>query len=385
MPFQISFAGDAGVVDCHALRVALSAHCLGKIHILAITCVSGNVHISQVIKNVKRCLAIKTIEQKTLHNTTDVANIPVYYGASEPLVVDVEDGVKDATFWHGNDGIGGASSAADQHIRNAINDTPLLDPRPTEALPAAIKIAQLCLANPQEITLVAIGPLTNIALACKLYGVTFSNSVKDITFMGGTRYGRGNANLTSEFNAFADPEALQICLQKFANKITMVGWDLTAKCGVSFEWVHQHWFVGSSDTSVGSFLALISAEIVHKSRRGPWKECGLLIPDPLAMCVVVDDSVVVEAMDYFATVELNGKRTRGMVVIDYDDLFGNKGNEESGGGGGGSGGGGGGSGGGNKEKNGSGGASRKNLRVVTSLDMAKIQQMLKESVSALSL
>ena len=378
---------DAGVDDCQALFVALSAHCRGIVKIVAITTVSGNVHVDSVIQNVKRCLAIKAIEQAAAAfphvsiPNQDVLRIPVYYGATEPLVVDVEEDTKHAKFWHGNDGCGGAAAAVDQSITHATTPAvskQLLDPRPTETIPAAIKIADLCLASPGEIKIVAIGPLTNIALAYKLYGPLFASAVKEVLFMGGTLFGRGNANLTAEFNAFADPEALQICLHRFGGKITMVGWDLTAKCGVPFEWVHRHWFgsgeggdsgnsgnSGGAESSVSSFLALISAEIVHKSRRGPWKECGLLIPDPLAMCVAIDASVAVEAKDYFATVELNGKRTRGMVVVDYDSLF---------------------------VKEGSSGAEgaededgkrklKKNLKVVTALDMDQIKAMLKESTT----
>ena len=212
---------DAGVDDCQALMVALSFHCKGEIDILAITCVSGNVHVTDVIKNVKRCLSIKSIEQQKQ------VNIPIYIGATEPLIVDVEEKIKHAKFWHGNDGIGGASFAVDQLIQRSNNDTSNTSNSSiiqSDSTPAAVKIAELCFANPNDITIIAIGPLTNIALSFKLYGKQLVDVVHEILFMGGTRYARGNANLTSEFNAYADPEALQICLQNFSNKITMVGW-----------------------------------------------------------------------------------------------------------------------------------------------------------------
>ena len=146
--------------------------------------------------------------------------------------------------------------------------------------------------------------------------------------MGGTRFARGNANLTAEFNAHGDPEALQVVLKSFAGKATMVGWDLTCRCGVPFDWTSDQWFGDTSggiegDNPVGSFLELVSSEIVQKSRDGPWRECGLLVPDPLAMAVALlpPKDLGVEKRSYFATVELGGKRTRGMVVIDNDGLF----------------------------------------------------------------
>ena len=145
--------------------------------------------------------------------------------------------------------------------------------------------------------------------------------------MGGTRFARGNANLTAEFNAFADPEAMQIALRYFKGCATMVGWDLTAKHGVPFDWVEDIWLGNVSGGISGprpgaSFLSLCSADIIRKSRAGPWGAHGLLIPDPLAMAVTLDRaSVVEESTKCWATIETSGKHTRGMVVIDYDNLF----------------------------------------------------------------
>ena len=107
----------------------------------------------------------------------------------------------------------------------------------------------------------------------------------------------------------------------------MVGWDLTAKHGVPFEWVEQLWMGDATGGIVGprpaaSFLAICSADIIRKSRDGPWGAHGLLIPDPLAMAVTLDPALVVaDSIECWATVETSGKRTRGMVVIDYDNLF----------------------------------------------------------------
>ena len=137
--------------------------------------------------------------------------------------------------------------------------------------------------------------------------------------------------MTSEFNAYGDPEALQVVLRAFAGKATMVGWDLTCRCGVPFDWTSEQWFGDTCDgiagtNPVGSFLELVSREIMRKSREGPWKDCGLLVPDPLAMAVAIlpPKDLGVQKRSYFATVELGGKRTRGMVVIDSDGLFANQ-------------------------------------------------------------
>lgn len=362
MSSRIIIDCDAGVDDCQALMLALSSHTTGTIEIVAITTVTGNVHNQKVIRNVKRCVAVQSLDN--LRRGLPILDIPVYYGAEEPMIVDVDEAEKHAMFWHGNDGIGGSSSAIDEGVRmacshhEATSADKLLDPRPTDETPAAVKMAQLVLSSPGEISIVALGPMTNVALACKLFP-TFPMSVKEFTFMGGTRFARGNANLTAEFNAYGDPEALQVVLRAFAGKATMVGWDLTCRCGVPFDWTSEQWFGDTADgiagtNPVGSFLELVSREIMRKSREGPWKDCGLLVPDPLAMAVAIlpPKDLGVQKRSYFATVELGGKRTRGMVVIDSDGLFANQRD-----------------GGGEGEKSTAAGSAYANLSVVTEMNV----------------
>ena len=394
---------DAGVDDCQALLMALGAHARGDVTIECITCVGGNVHVDKVLPNVRRCLAaaalqtvatleiaadtIETETSDTSGNSHHIAaaasllTIPIYKGCSEPLIKDPDGDGADAKFWHGTDGLGNASSAVDQQLaepgcvdrfkiiqrtattRPAKAATAAYDPNllhcPTSKDHPALKIAEMCMASPGEISIVAIGPLTNIALACKLFP-NFPASVRDFVFMGGTRFARGNANLTAEFNAFADPEALQICLRYFKGKQTMVGWDLTARCGMPFDWVYGNWLADAGGGLGGprpaaAFLSLVSADIVHKSRNGPWRDAGLLVPDPLAMAVAIDPSVVVESVRYFATVELAGKRSRGMMVLDYDGLFTPLSKIDDAGG---------------------AGTSTKNLLVATEIDLKKVQALM---------
>ncbi len=389
---------DAGVDDCQALLMALAAHARGAVAVECIACVGGNVPVDKVLPNVRRCLAAAALQtaaaaaaaaaaapgdggnsQHHLAAAASVLAIPVYKGCSEPLIKEPDDDGADAKFWHGADGLGNASSAVDQELagrgcvdrfaaiqRAATAAAAAFEPdllhRPTSLDHPALKIAEMCMANPGEISIVAVGPLTNIALACKLFP-DFPASVRDFVFMGGTRFARGNANLTAEFNAFADPEALQICLRYFSGKQTMVGWDLTARCGMPFDWVYAKWLADAGGGLAGprpaaAFLSLASADIVHKSRNGPWRDAGLLVPDPLAMAVAIDPSVVVESARYFATVELAGKRSRGMVVLDYDGLFSPSSKADGASGAGGA------------------GATSKNLRVATELDIEKVQALM---------
>ena len=108
---------------------------------------------------------------------------------------------------HSLDGMGdaGLPDAVDRHV---------------ETEHAALAMIRLCTQNPGEVTLVCLGPLTTVALACRL-DESFPSKVKDVVIMGGTIRSKGNVTLTGEFNWHKDPEAAHIVLSSFA-KSTMV-------------------------------------------------------------------------------------------------------------------------------------------------------------------
>ena len=325
---------DAGVDDCQALVMALTAHARGEVTIAAITCVSGNVGVDKVVRNVRRCIAVVALQMAVNRDSSGgnihVNAIPVLKGCHEPLILEDGETVADAQFWHGRDGLGNASHAVDAGLLAAgvAAETVATFGTP-DAQHAVQGMINICEATPGAVTICALGPLTNIAMACKM-SPSFSATVRHLVFMGGTRFARGNASLTAEFNAFVDPESLQIALRYFRGASTMVGWDLTARHGVPFEFVEQTWMGDAAGGIAGSrpaasFLAMCSTDIIQKSRAGPWGAHGLLIPDPLAMAVALDPaSVVADSTECWATVETSGKRTRGMVIIDYDNLFASK-------------------------------------------------------------
>ena len=327
---------DAGVDDCQALLMALTAHIAGKIELVGITCVSGNVHVDKVIKNVRRCVAVMMLQHQKLGDQANrekwaasvqnLLRIPILRGCHEPLIVEDGESLANATFWHGKDGLGNKSKEIDAALSAAGITADLFSSSGANTHQHAVQaMIEMCASSPGEVTICALGPLTNIAMACKL-SESFSTNVKHLIFMGGSRFARGNANLTAEFNAFADPESFQIVLRHFRGKATMIGWDLTVKHGVPFEFVKESWMGSASDSIYGlrpaaSFLSICSADIIQKSQTGPWGGSGLLIPDPLAMVVALEPSVVLSSIYCWATVETSGKRTKGMLVIDYDDLF----------------------------------------------------------------
>jgi len=237
---------------------------------------------------------------KVIHNVFTVleqmdARVPVYRGADQPLV---------PGFWepeervHGADGLGGYRGARLTNGR-------------TEPEPAAAALVRLADEAPGEYTLVALGPLTNIALACRL-DPAFPSKIKTLVFMGGTISAVGNTrNLTAEFNAFCDPEAVLITLDAFAAS-TMLSWETTLKHSLSWE---QYDTLCGLGTPRSAFFGAITGPTVSFLRQFR-RLTGYLLPDPLAMAIALDPGLITASEQLYVTVELQGALTRGQTVLD---------------------------------------------------------------------
>ncbi len=168
---------DPGIDDALALFLALSSP---EVTLEAVTTVQGNVSVELTTYNALTLL--------TLAGRTD---IPVAYGSAEPLVRERID----AGHVHGKSGLGNITL-----------------PEPTIAVveqQAVDLIIEKIMSNPGEITLVAIGPLTNIALAVRREP-RIAQHVREVVIMGGAVRVPGNVTPSAEFNIFADPHAAHI-------------------------------------------------------------------------------------------------------------------------------------------------------------------------------
>ena len=270
---------DPGVDDALAI---LMAH--RHADVVGLTIAAGNVGLAHTTAN-----ALKLVE--TIGATT-----PVFPGCATPLV----HAAADAAFVHGLDGFGDTG-----HARSA---------RHAEIEPAALAILRLSHAHAGKLVIVAMAPLTNLALALKL-DPELPSRVARLVVMGGAVTGRGNTTVSAEFNIGFDPEAAHIVFSTWP-RIELVDWELTVCHGVGFDAVAR-WV--SANNPVARFFDAIS-----RKTRAWSQERGrpqLALADPLAMAVALDPAIVVRAEEHRVAISLDGV-TRGATVVDWDDRSG---------------------------------------------------------------
>lgn len=270
---------DAGVDDAQAIMMALASP---GVAVEAITTVTGNIHVDKVVPNV---LTVLDIMKK---------DAPVYRGADRPLIANwsPEEQV------HGQDGLGN------------WKDRPPTQRR-AESEHAVNALLRLANQAPGQYTLVALGPLTNIALAAQL-DPSFPAKIKQFVFMGGTIQAMGNtANLTSEFNIYCDPEAAYMALRAFPMS-TMLSWETTMAHPMTWP---QFEALTGLDTDAARFMKATSSVTVELIKS--YQYDGYLLPDPLAMAIALDPALITAAEHLYVTMELQGALTRGQTVVDY--------------------------------------------------------------------
>ena len=215
---------DAGVDDAQAIMLALMQ---ADVDVLAITTLTGNVHIRQVNPNVLTILEIMD------------RDVPVYAGIDRPLISEWED----AAEFHGGDGLGD------------YRDRPSLT-RKLEDEHAVLALLRLSREYEGELTLIALGPLTNLAAAIRL-DPAFPARIKQFVFMGGTIAAHGNTPIvTAEYNIWTDPEAAHITLAAFEDA-TMLSWETTLAHGFVWDKFNS---LCAIDTVNGRFFDKISSK-----------------------------------------------------------------------------------------------------------------------------
>ena len=262
---------DPGLDD--AIAILAAAH-FGDL--VGITTVNGNVGI-----------------EHTTHNALQVAQIagldvPVHRGVARPLI----SPTMDAARIHGTSGLGGV-------------DLPSLT-RTTASDDAVSYICDTARSVP-ELHLVAVGPLTNVALALRR-DPDLPRHLAGMTIMGGSAHW-GNVTPAAEFNVWADPEAAAIVFREAA-PITMVGLDVTRQVLLGNAEVHR---MRAAATPAAEFAAELLAYACERCHRSGLSAAP--VHDATAVISVTHPYLFSRSL-HPVTVELQGEHTRGMTVVD---------------------------------------------------------------------
>ena len=270
---------DPGVDDALALLMAFADD---RHEIVGLTIAAGNVGLRHTVAN-----ALKLCE------VAGRDDIPVFAGCAQPLL----HPARDAAYVHGRDGFGDTGYAPSV--------------RPAETEHAAQAIARLSQAHAGNLLLVALGPLTNIALALRL-DPTLPERVGRFVVMGGAVTGHGNMTPAAEFNIYFDPEAAHVVFSAFP-RTELVDWEAVLRHGFPHA-DFEDWL--QAGTARARFYDGISAHTRrwaagHRGDR--WHSA-----DALAMAFALEPSGAADVVDRPVAVELAGGLARGATLVDWD-------------------------------------------------------------------
>jgi purine nucleosidase len=268
---------DTASDDAVAILMALR---WPDVHVEGISVVAGNVPLEQGTKN-----ALYTAE--LCEN-----DMPVYQGLSRPLLRERHS----AEFFHGPDGMGGMNYQTQRR------------PAAKHAVDAIIEAFR---ATPGEITLVTLGPLSNIGAAL-LREPRLAEWVKQCYVMGGAACTVGNITPAAEYNIWCDPEAARILFHS-GMKIMMVGWE-HCRGEANLDEAEMQ-MVRGFDTAYAHF-ALDCNRSALQANRDWLSDPGLSLPDPVTMAIALDPAVCTRSAWHHVEVECNSELTRGMTVVD---------------------------------------------------------------------
>lgn len=268
---------DTASDDAVAILMALRHP---DIEVEALTVVCGNVGLEQAVQN-----ALYTVELCG-------ADVAVHAGAARPLMRPLET----ADHVHGADGMGDCG-------------LPLHGRTPAPGRGADV-IVDTILGSPGEITLVALGPLTNVAIAV-MRAPEIVEAVARVVVMGGTGVsGPGNVSAMAEYNVWADPEAARI-VARSGLPLELVGWDVSIASAMVD--AARHEAMRALGTQYSAF-ALDVAQVVRRYAIGNGME-GDDLPDPIAMAHAIDPSPATVARLWVDVMVGDGPQ-RGVLEID---------------------------------------------------------------------
>lgn len=271
---------DTASDDAVALLMALRHP---DVEVVAITVVAGNVPLATGVQNALFCV-----------EAAGGAPVPVYAGCAAPLVQPLHT----AEVVHGSDGMGDIGLRLSGRV-------------PADGHAVDVLVDLVRASEPGELTLVTLGPLTNVAAAL-VRDPSIASRLREIVMMAGTGDGLGNVTAAAEFNVWVDPEAAAIVYGSGAT-LTQVGWDISRRFATFDE-------MAAAELRAVGPLGALAVDIQRVLTAFALRETGLAgfdLPDPIAMAVAIDPSIATVAPLLNVVIELRGEYSRGMTVCDH--------------------------------------------------------------------
>lgn len=280
MTIKVIVDTDTGIDDAMGCVLALKSP---ELDVLAMTSVFGNVSVELTTENTAYLLEL-----------LDRTDIPLAEGAGRGLVGKPSF----APYVHGDDGVGNANFPKATKVK--------LDGRS-----AAQLIVDVCRANPGEVTIVALGPLTNVALALAIEP-RLAEICPRVVWMGGVVYAKGNVTPVAEADAWHDPEGAQMVLTQPGWRVEMVGLDVTEPCVIRQEHLDR---LLASPAPAAQYVAKITPFYMDFYAK-VLGEYACAVHSALTVALVAQPELVLGSVDLPIQVELHGSITRGMTVAD---------------------------------------------------------------------
>ena len=285
------FLIDTDTASDDAVALIMALRC-PEVEVAAITTVAGNVSVDQANRN-----ALYTAELCD-------SKVPVFAGTEKPLVRPHVS----ASWFHGRDGLG---------------DHGYPPPRRSVEKQSAVDAIIETIESQPGLVMVTLGPLTNVALAVQKKP-DIAGKVSRCVMMGGAPCCEGNVTPAAEYNIWCDPEAARV-VARSGLPIELIGWHLCRGEAALNRSDIQH--VLSLGTPVAKFAVECNsrAQEAYLQQTG---EYGISLPDPVAMAVALDPTIVTSQSEHYMEVEIHSELTRGMTVVDRLNVAGDERNRD---------------------------------------------------------
>ena len=290
-PQKVILDMDPGVDDALAILLAMNSP---EIDVLAITTVGGNIDVESSARNAR--IVLDFLRRR--NNNLSMPPVAVGFMPADSL--------QDASNVHGPDGLGGV------FLEWGEPEVPVSKDGAIET------IRKLTEKYPNEVTIIATGPLTNIARCAEQYPDAVRRA-KELVVMGGVFFESGNRTQAAEFNIHTDPKAAKTVLDFSRGSdgsgivpLTFVGLDVTHQVRLRREWVN---LLANKGNEIALFVQKISGCYMDFYHRNEGVN-GCYLHDPLAVAYVINP-ILCEVEEYHVEIETEGKFTSGMTVADY--------------------------------------------------------------------